>query len=385
MKIAEFLFGYVEYTVADKDVATVAELFLKNGLAVSFKKNKFRKTLPEIRKIEALLATRVKFTKSRNFGIGGFLYDGRKRIGAILSIIVCVLLLIFSSDRIWDIRIDGEGEINEDAIINELEACGFYIGGEWSDNDISNVEIRMLEASNEVSWININRRGTVAYVNVRKKEGNNDSQVPPLYANVVASCDGVIESITVKRGVATVNVGDSVKAGDILISGIIPSELGGGFCCADGVVVAKVFEELTVSVPEIEDMKVAGDAEVCSLSINFFGFSANIFKSFNTNVENCDIIDTAKYLSFLGNKIPVSLYIRSLQPYSTVKVRLTATEMTDLAGEKMASLITERVADSTLVSISTVGSFLDASYVMKSNITYLGEISLTLPFEVVSR
>lgn len=384
MKISEFLFGFVEYTLDAEDVGKAAELFLKNGVAVSIRKNKFRKTLLETRKTDALLATRVKFTKSRPFGLGGFLYDGRKKIGAVLSIIICIFLLFFSSDRIWDIRVEGNGEIDADAIVSELSACGFSVGGSWSDSEISKVEVKMLEISKEASWININRRGTVAYVRVVKKEVHDVTQDAPKYANVVAAYDGVVEEITVTRGVAAVKVGDSFKAGDVLISGVIPAESGGGFCCAEGVVIAKIFEELEVAVPDTESVKIAKKRELCGLRVNFFGFSANIFKSFNTKPKNCDIIDSVKYLSFLGKKIPISATVSHLQPYTTVESKLSAKEMTDMAGEKMSALIALRVADSTLISIATDGRFSDTSYVMKSSIVYLGDVALTLPFEVVT-
>ena len=384
MKINEFLFGFVEYTVDSEDVGRAAELFLKNKIAVSIKNNKFRRTLLETRKTDTLLATRVKFTKSRPFGLGGFLYEGRKKIGAILSIIICIMLLFVSSDRIWDIRVEGNGEINADAVISELAACGFSVGGSWSDSEISKVEVKMLEISNEVSWINVNRRGTVAYVSAVKKEVHEPIEDSPKYANVVAAYDGVVEEITVTRGIAAVKVGDSFKAGDVLISGVIPAESGGGFCCAEGVVIAKIFEELEVAVPDTESVKIAEEREICSVKLNFFGFSANIFKSFNTKPKNCDIIDSVKYLSFLGKKIPISASIGYLQPYTTVESKLSAKEMTDRAGEKMSALIALRVADSTLISIATDGRFSDTSYVMKSSIVYLGDVALTLPFEVVT-
>ena len=127
--------------------------------------------------------------------------------------------------------------------------------------------------STAVAWLNINRRGTVAYVTVLEKEVHGQ-EVKEGYSNVVAACDAVIEEISVVRGVACVKVGDSVKKGDLLISGVLPEEQGGGFCYAEGEIFGRVSESISVSVDEYKIKKTEKNSEIAHLDIKIFGFSS---------------------------------------------------------------------------------------------------------------
>jgi len=380
MKIDDIILGYVVYTVEKNDIRLVAELFLKHNISMKFDGNKFAVSVRKTKLIEAVLGTRVKFSKSKIMGIGGFLYYRRKRVGIILSMIVCAIFMMLSYDRVWDVRIEGGELTDEVKILEELERCGFSVGTRWSEADLSNIELKMLSESKCVSWLNINRRGTVAYVSVVDKVEHGVTDEDVGYANIVAAYDAIIEEITVVRGVAKVKPGDIVKAGDLLISGVLPSESGGGFCRAEGTVMARVEEELVVEIPNSEVVYVKGKESLKAASVEILGFSVNIFKYSRNSGEKCDIIEKTKSFSFLGKKIPLSVN-SEYEVFSKSEVRhYTASEMTDMASFKMQELLNQRLADSTLVKIKTEAEFSDSSYVMKSSILRLSDISITLPF-----
>jgi hypothetical protein len=87
-----------------------------------------------------------------------------------------------------------------------LSHCGLEVGCRWNSLDRSEVEADVLSEYPSIAWININRRGTVAYVEIieRKKGEIQNSEQKRGYANLVASESCVIEEITVTRGVAQV-------------------------------------------------------------------------------------------------------------------------------------------------------------------------------------
>ena len=41
MRIAQNLIGYIIFTIKEEDIAACAEIFLKNGVSVKFRKNTF--------------------------------------------------------------------------------------------------------------------------------------------------------------------------------------------------------------------------------------------------------------------------------------------------------------------------------------------------------
>ena len=381
MRIDYLLFGYRIFTVAGDDIAKAADILLKNGVSVRFKGNRFVAPERKARKIESLLGARIDYSKTEILGFYGFIRRNRRRYGIFTAIILTFLLLVFCSDRVWDIRIEGCGAELAEKIENELSECGFSVGAKWSDADTSRIEVDMLSSSESVSWLNINRRGTVAYVSVIEKVSHEEPPKKEGFSNVVASCDAVIEEITVIRGVATVKPGDSVKKGDLLISGVLPGEIGGGFCYADGVVIGRISDSVEVTVSNMREVKELNKPEISSLYVKIFGFSLKIFKiNKKINLE-CDIIDKKDTVTVFDKELPISVCKKYAVPYEIKSILLTAEEMTEEATLKMSEALNKRLANATLVRISTDGGFSDSAYNMISSFVCLEEIGTDLPFK----
>lgn len=379
--IAELLLGYCTFTVEEEDVAACAQIFLKSGISIRFSKNTFTADSFKSAKIEKILNGKIEYSKSELKGFGGFLYKNRKRYSVMVSIILSLVLYVISSDRVWDVRIEGCDANFAKEVIAELESCGFSIGTRWSETDVNELEVEVLSKSETVSWLNINRHGTVAYVSVLEKQVHEEEKKAG-YSNIVASCDAVIEEITVIHGVANVKVGDSVKKGDLLISGVLPSELGGGFCFAEGEIFGRVSDSISVSVPESRALKNEIDRNLDRFDIKIFGFSVNIFNSYRNYGSDCDIIEKEKSILLFGRRIPVSFSKSSVVYYNFEDVKLTDEEMVTEASDKMSHLLSERLRESTLLKIKTYGGFTDGVYGMVSDFVCMEQIGYDLPFEV---
>ena len=144
---------------------------------------------------------------------------------------------------------EGNESVTDGEIILALAEEGFEIGDFWFNIDKGEIETSFLLNNKKISWININRRGSVAYVKVIESDVNHSAPDDRTgYSNIVASSDCVIEEITVKQGTAMVKPGDVVKKGDILVAGVMPSESGGGFCYADASVIGRVSDTVSVQI-----------------------------------------------------------------------------------------------------------------------------------------
>lgn len=382
---ADLLFlGYRVFYVKKEDVATVAGLFLKNGISVNFNNNSFVVGEKKSRRIEELLDTRVEFSKSEMRGFAGFLVKHRKRWGAFLALAIILFLFLFTGNRVWDVRVEGCSEENREKIVEELKKSGFEIGDRWSKVSLSQVEVDFLSKSDTASWININRRGSVAYVTVIEKISHSEPAEKSGYANIIASCDAVIEEITVMRGVAAVKAGDSVKRGDLLISGIISNEFGTEFCYAEGEVVGRISDAVSLTVPDFEVKTDEKERHLTKLTLKFFNFSINIFNTTRNCSAECDIIDVTDIPTVLGAKLPFAICKQYAVEYESVSQKLLSAEMSRRAAEQMSKALEEKLSGATLVRISTTGAFSDGSYMLTSNIVYLGKIGKDHRFEVVA-
>ena len=377
-----YLFGYVVYTVEDESLTELLNIIRKNGLNVRVCKNKFALRLDKIERFEALIASRVKFNRSSELGIGGFIKRASRRYGALLALVIFLLLFFFSTDIVWDVRIEGSDALSEAVVRDALSECGLSVGERWSRIDKSRIESQFLADNDSVAWININQRGCVAYVTVREREGASDVEKKDGYANIVAARDAVIEEITVVKGYAMVKVGDIVKAGDLLISGVYPSALGGGFCYAEGVVKGRVSDDVRCEIPLVEEVKEENKRQIKSIRLNFFKFSINIFKSYRNFGIKYDIIEKNKEITIDGKRVPISFTVNYASSFDTMMQAPARDEIILKGSILMNEKINDRLRDSTLLRIKTEAEFTDRAYIICTSFVSVEDISKEMPFSV---
>ena len=281
-------------------------------------------------------------------------------------------------------RIEGCAFENENAILGELENFGVYPGAVLRKIDKSRVENEMLSVSENVSWININQRGNVLYVKVVDKIAYEEESAKKGYANVVASRDAVIEEITVKSGIAAVKVGQTVKKGDILISGVIPTELGGGFCYAEGTVIGRYSDEISVNACTKETQCYEVGRKLSKLSLNFFNFSYKILENYSKSEKEYGIIKEKKYFhTFLDKKIPVSIEREYETELMESTIFYTKDEMVRIASERMKAALAEELSDKNLLKLRTYGDFSGDYYVSVTEYTVSSMIGNTKEFDFI--
>ena len=383
IRIDFFIFGYRIFTVKDEDIGKAADIFLANNISVKFRGNTFSAPEHKQGEIERLLSTRVEFSKSECLGFGGFLKKNRGRAGVFAALTATLFMLVFSGNIVWDIRISGNEEVSDDKIIEELSLAGFETGDLWWGANLSRIETNMLSSSDSVSWININRRGGVAYVRVIEKVPHKEEEKKEGYSNIVAATSAVIEEITVIHGTAKVKAGDVVKKGDLLISGILSEESGGGFCYAEGIVLGRVSGEIEVCVPMTIGEKANETQSIKSLKIKIFGFEINILNRGRNSDEVYDIIVNNRNASFFGKKLPIAILCEYEVGYETVMRTLAKDEAIEIARKQMAEKLSEKLNSATLIRLKTDGEFSNSCYKISTSYISVEEIGTDLPFGVV--
>ena len=382
-RIDWLLLGYREYVIEDNDVDIAIKILYDAGINVKFNKNKFIAPIYKIKQIEGLMAPRVKFKRTDLKGVGGFLYGGRKRIGIIFAFVICAFLALLSRDRVWDVRVEGSESGYDAQIIEELSNVGFGIGTRWSRVNKSEIEVDLLSSSECVSWININRRGTVAYVKVVDKVVKEEPEKKEGYSNVVAEKDGVIEEITVKKGFAKVRKGDVVKKGDILISGIMPEELGGGFVYAEGEVIARVSDRKEVFISENEDCKIYEKKKLTEINVKIFKKDIKILKLYRNCSTAYDIIEEKSTFNLRqGKGLPITVTRKYIVPFVSETKTLNKDEMIIKASDALRLSVLKRTANATVLKLKTDGGFVEGGYCMYSDILLLESIGTDISFEV---
>ena len=385
VRIDCLIFGYRKLRISPEDISLATSILIRSSVPSRIDADGCliirERDFP---KIQTLFKGRIEFEYSDTLGLYGKINKLRHKSALVCASIISLFLLIISSDTVWDVRIEGNVNIPSADISLRLEECGLAIGDLWSRIDRSSVELKYLDSDHRISWININRRGSVAYVSVIEGETDEGGKEEGYrYSNIVASTDCVIEEITVYHGMAMVKPGDVVKKGDILIVGVIPEGAGGGFCAADGVVVGRINDKISVEVDRKYEKKTLRENKIYSISLNFFKKSLNIFKLYGNLTNKCDIIDTEKtYLLFGKCRLPFSVSISYLTDYRYVETEYTEEELPTVASSRLDGLIAARLCLSDLLSIRTYGGFTEKGYRMWSDIVYLSDVSKQVEFKV---
>lgn len=383
VKIDNLLFGYRKITVPKERLSRICTRFLKNGIQTSVSADGC--LFVRERDVESArrLLIDTEYEESQTLGLLGWYKRLKCKAAIFTALLVSFALALLSENTVWDVRVEGNERLPDAAVVELMSECDFAVGDFWFLKDRAEVESAVLSRCPDIAWINVNRRGSVAYVVIAEKARDTSSEENEAkgYSNVVAAVDCVIEEITVHSGVAMVKAGDAVKAGDLLIAGILPKESGGGFCHASGSIIGRMSDTVTVSVQRKYETKTKVGERLLAFDIKIFKLNANIFKRYGNLPEECDIIEEISTPSLPGNaRLPVETRAQYLVEYEYSSAAYSDTELVSIASARLSSATSSRLTMATLLRIKTTGEFTDDGYVMSNDITFTAEVGSDSPF-----
>ena len=107
----------------------------------------------------------------------------------------------------------------------------------------------MLLRMPELAWLAVNRSGGRVQVLVTERQQPPDTRAPYAVANVVAARDGVLTEVSVTEGMRLCAVGDTVRQGQLLVSGYEDYGLFIRPVCASAEIYARTWHTGTVVTP----------------------------------------------------------------------------------------------------------------------------------------
>ena len=238
----------------------------------------------------------------------------------ISSTIVLMILSVYIPERVLFVNVEGNDVVSSEQILLEAEGCGICF---WADRRaIRSVKTKnaLLERIPALSWACINTTGCVATIRVAEKRIEEESVVLcDVGSAIYAAKDGVVNEISVYSGFPEVAVGQAVKKGQVLVSGVQK----------DGYVDRAVRPRADIFALTTTDLKIAYPLERAdrgpalpdhrSLSIIFGKKQINLLKDSRICTPGCDKIQEEKYLMLPGGfALPVGLAITMCTCYDTI-------------------------------------------------------------------
>lgn len=176
-----------------------------------------------------------------------------RRFFGIGLILFCAFLWYLSSLVLW-VKIEGAEPKRHPEILRVLETLGIKRGVSKSKilTGKRELELQSIMQLPDLVWLGIRVDGSVVVV---KAIPRRQADSPELPGSLIASEAGVIEKITVFRGIPVVNEGQTVDNGEMLIEGarrlVNPDteEIEESLLPAAGIVEARVWREIEVWEP----------------------------------------------------------------------------------------------------------------------------------------
>lgn len=177
----------------------------------------FRQLKPFLKK------TKTKVRICERHGLPFKMHRYRKRKIFFAGVLVFFFFLFLLSNYIWNIEIIGNISVTNDNLIQFLDEnhCGF--GALKSSIDCSALEENIRLKYKNIIWASAQISGTKLTIQIKENlvNGETKEESDQTPKDIRASKDAVIKSIVTRAGTPLVKEGDTVKSGDILVSGKI--------------------------------------------------------------------------------------------------------------------------------------------------------------------
>ncbi len=190
--------------------------------------------------------TKLRIVKKR--GLPFFLMRSRKRLAFYVGILLCLGFLYGSSLFIWDIHLEGNTKYTDSAMLHFLEEKGYRHGMKKAGIVCEEIEKEIRGRYNDITWVSAEITGNRLIIRIKENQvlnpaessdGNrkklpaaDDGSVadtgrgPSLFEdtegrNITAKKSGTVRSVITRSGTPLVHAGDTVEAGQVLISGTL--------------------------------------------------------------------------------------------------------------------------------------------------------------------
>lgn len=297
---------------------------VKNGIESSITVKDFK----SLRSIIKKSGIKVHILKKR--GLPFKVNKNRKRMGLALGGIFFVLFLFIMSGYIWIINVEGNNYVKSEDIKNICREMGIDVGVRKSSINPKQQRQTLLLKAEELSWASLNIEGSKLTVNV--------SEVARVHKdtnayNIKASKDGIIKKIDVTSGTCVVKIGDVVKKGDLLVSGVVEESGTTKFVNSEGSILANTTNEIKLSEKFKRTVEIRNGKTARRYVLQFFGLKIPLYLGSVKGNYSSEL--KAKELKLFETKLPVCLYEKKFIFKSASEVTSTEEELKKLLEERM--------------------------------------------------
>ena len=233
----------------------------------------------------------------------------------LLGLLAAAAATFVLQEFVWTIEVEGNDRLPAGQIVQALEELGIA-PGTWGPS-IDSPETRnwMLLRMPELAWLAVNRSGGRVQVLVTERQQPPDTRAPYAVANVVAARDGVLTEVSVTEGMRLCAVGDTVRQGQLLVSGYEDYGLFIRPVCASAEIYARTWHTGTVVTPAERLEKRYTGREWKQVTLIVGKKRIKLWGNSSISQQDCDKMIVEKAVRTSGYAYPLRLETAILREY----------------------------------------------------------------------
>ncbi len=292
----------------------------------------FRRDLNKVQDMAKSYGIELKTAEYDSLSARIFRY--RRRFGLLIGILLAITALLYFSQVVVTIDIEGNSVVSDEVILSALNELDIKAGTPVRSINIPYCENKLRLMIDDVAWAGIRHTGSRLVVQVTEVR-----QVPEMLrdrvpCNIVASRDAEISSVLVRSGQLKHIVGDYVPKGTILISGVDETENGRTFVHHAMGDIRGIYEEkISFSAPFHAEEAVPTGKTDTQRTLRLFSLDIPLY--FGKNKYGSPSETTEKIAAVFGHELPISIKTQTFSETVLTKKEYSEDDLTQKLMERI--------------------------------------------------
>jgi similar to stage IV sporulation protein len=389
VRILKYVLGYVRFKVENGSIerfinfCTKVDIKLwgirkKNGVLLA---NIRAKNYKKLRRVAKKSHVRIHIIKRHGLPFIFNRYEARS--GLVAGVVLFLGIIIFLSFFVWKVNVSGNKEISSQEITQTLSDYGLNQGTFRLTLNIHKIEQEVMMKLPDLAWISINLKGSVANVSVKERTYPPELVSCDKPCNVKASQTGQIIKLEPYEGKAMIKQGDTVKQGDIIVSGIITEKSGVlRIVHARAKVIALTSRTLQATENFRQTVQKDTGKKTDHYELDIFGLNIPLYWGGEPKGNYTKSVDQ-NTLNVFGADLPFGIKTFEFKEYKTEKIKLNEQDALNKAQNSLSNMEKKEFSDMKIIDKSFEtqknenGLTVIGHYNCEENIAYEEEIKIS--------
>lgn len=249
-------------------------------------------------------------------GLAWRLLHFRKRPVLISGILLYIFLTLFLPTRIFFVKVEGNQSVPDYEIINTAQSVGVGFGTSRRTVRSEKVKNALLSEMPQLQWVGVNTCGCVAIITVKERNVVDNSATSSGITSIIASRDGIVDSVIATKGNVLCKVGQAVRENQILISGYTDCGISIKATSAEGEIYAKTSRKINVILPLARTERVSVNSQEIKYSFIFGKKQINLYKDSGISDSSCVTMYDKRIITLPGGfALPVAVVKETIVYY----------------------------------------------------------------------